>query len=80
MLRYRIARHPKGHYIVLPALTWIVPVEDTYAIRSAAQETADWFNSLEFSQQPARGSLVGRCASEGRYRGRPGSWRCNSFA
>ena len=61
MLCYRIVRHPKGHYIVLPALNWIAPVEDTYATRSVAQQAADRFNNMESNQQPTSGSLLDRC-------------------
>jgi len=47
MLRYRIAKDPKGRFFVLPALIGIVPLEETYRARSAAQETADWLNGLK---------------------------------
>ncbi|MEA1951311.1 MAG: hypothetical protein U9N87_08000 [Planctomycetota bacterium] len=61
MIRYRIARHPRGHYIVLPALSWTVPDEETYATRSVAQQAADGLNSLE-SRQPASSLLLGESA------------------
>jgi hypothetical protein len=44
MLRYRIERDENGRYFVLPAVAWIVSLEETYATRAAAQETAKWFN------------------------------------
>jgi hypothetical protein len=46
MLRYRIARDPKGRYFVLPALVGVVPLEETYSNREAARQTADWCNSV----------------------------------
>ena len=46
MLRYRIAKDPKGRYFVLPVLAGVVPLEETYSSRSAACQTADWCNRL----------------------------------
>jgi hypothetical protein len=53
MIRYRIDKDPGGRQIVLPAWLGIVPMEETYASRQAAQETADWLNCLAdgFRQQ-----------------------------
>lgn len=45
MLRYRIARDPKGRYFVAPALVGVVPLDQTYSNVEAAQRTADWCNS-----------------------------------
>ena len=46
MLRYRIIRNPKGHYVVLAASLLVVPIAETYATRAEAQDTADWLNRL----------------------------------
>lgn len=46
MWRYRIAKDPKGHYFVLPALGGIVPLEETYSSQPAARQMADWCNTL----------------------------------
>ena len=46
MLRYRITRHDGGRYFVLPAPLLAVPVGETYATRTVAQDTANWLNSL----------------------------------
>ena len=46
MLRYRIIRDETGEHFVITALAWLVPIEETYATRTAAQETADWLNHL----------------------------------
>lgn len=46
MLRYRIARNPNGRHFVLPALASVVPFDETFATRAAAQDTADWLNRL----------------------------------
>ena len=50
MIRYRIARDPKGRHIVLPAWIGIVPLEETYATRQAAGDVTDWLNSLTESE------------------------------
>ena len=46
MLRYRIIRNETGEFFVISALAWLVPIEETYATRAIAQETADWLNRL----------------------------------
>ena len=46
MLRYRIIRNESGEHFVISALVGLVPIEETYATRAAAQETADWLNHL----------------------------------
>ena len=46
MIRYRIARDPKGRHIVLPAWIGIVPLKETYATRQAARDVTDCLNSL----------------------------------
>jgi hypothetical protein len=46
MLRYRIAKDPKGRYFVLPALDGLVPLEETYTDRLTANQTADWCNAV----------------------------------
>ena len=46
MLRYRIIRNESGEHFVISALVGLVPIEETYATRAAAQETADWLNRL----------------------------------
>jgi len=46
MLRYRIIGDHAGKHFVISALAWLVPIEETYATRTAAQETADWLNYL----------------------------------
>ena len=50
MFRYRVIRQASGRYLVLPALLSLVPIEETYATRSAAQQTADWLNGLRHGQ------------------------------
>jgi hypothetical protein len=55
MLRYRIAPNPTGRYIVLAASTSWVSIDETYATRIEAQDTADWLNRLretEWQGQP----------------------------
>ena len=47
MLRYRIVQQENGRYVVLPAVLSVVSIEETYANRSVARETADWLNRLE---------------------------------
>ena len=65
MLRYQIVTNPKGHHLVLPASAEIVPLDETYATRLAAQETADWLNSLGRRQREWAGekaaAQVRRC-------------------
>ena len=51
MLRYRIANDPRGRHIVLPAWTAVVPLEETYRTRRAAEEMAEWFNRLTERRQ-----------------------------
>ena len=46
MLRYRIAPNPTGRYVVLAASTSYVPIDETYATRAEAKDTADWLNRL----------------------------------
>ena len=46
MLRYRIIRNEAGEHFVISALAWLVPIEETYATRAAAKDTADWLNRL----------------------------------
>lgn len=46
MLRYRIAPDPAGHYVVIAASSWAIPVSETYSTRAEAQDTADWLNRL----------------------------------
>jgi hypothetical protein len=53
MLRYRIIRDETGEHFVISALAWLVPIEETYATRTAAQETADWLNRLARSEMEA---------------------------
>ncbi len=56
MLRYRIARDPTGRHVVLAAPTSLVSVNETYATRAEAQDTADWLNKLKghpFQHQPS---------------------------
>ena len=50
MIRYRVAKDPKNRYIVFPAWIGIVPLEDTYVTSRAAQDMADWLNSLADGQ------------------------------
>jgi len=47
MLRYRIIRRENGQHVVLPVALSVTSVEQTYASRSIAQETADWLNRLQ---------------------------------
>jgi hypothetical protein len=46
MLRYRVAKDPAGHYFVLPALVGVVSLDETYSNRTAARQTADWYNGV----------------------------------
>jgi len=64
MFRYRIARSPSGRHIVLPALAAVVSLEETYATRGFAQETADWLNRLQ-EEDAAPLSFEGAAAVEG---------------
>lgn len=52
MLRYRIAPDPAGHYVVIAASCWAMPVSETYSTRAEAQDTADWLNRLRERQWP----------------------------
>jgi hypothetical protein len=47
MLRYRIARNPKGRYVVVATPMMMVPNGETYAARDEAQHTADRLNQLQ---------------------------------
>jgi hypothetical protein len=47
MLRYRIAPNPTGRYVVLAASTSYVSINETYATRAEARDTADWLNRLQ---------------------------------
>ena len=61
MLRYRIERDESGRNYVLPALSWLVPPDKTYATRTAAQAAADTFNrQREGVQGLARNTANGR--------------------
>jgi hypothetical protein len=46
MLRYRIAPNPTGRYVVLAASTSYVSINETYATRVEARDTAEWLNRL----------------------------------
>ena len=50
-MRYRIAKAPDGHYVVLPAPLSVVPISETYATREAAQSEADHANALREANQ-----------------------------
>ncbi len=58
MLRYRIAPNPAGRYLVIAASTWSISLDETYATRAEAQDTADWLNQLRQRQWQARKSAV----------------------
>ena len=45
-MRYRIAKAPDGHYLVVSAGLAVVPISETYATREAAQSEADHANAL----------------------------------
>ena len=47
MLRYRITRDPRGRYVVLAAASSVVSIDETYATRAEARDTADWLNRLQ---------------------------------
>lgn len=60
MLRYRIAPQPTGRYTVIAASTCSVSIDETYATRAEAQDTADWLNRLrqnEWLGEPGRAGL-----------------------
>ena len=58
MLRYRISVDPTGRYVSLPATTSVVPIEETFASRAEAQDTAASLNRLrEHAQGADAGSL-----------------------
>jgi hypothetical protein len=60
MLRYRIAPNPRGRYMVIAASTCSVSLDETYATRAEAQDTADWLNQLrdrEWQSEPRRATL-----------------------
>ena len=58
MLRYRIAKDPRGRYFVLPVIEGIVPLEETYSNRAAAQQTAEWCNRVRGRQPSAAAGLA----------------------
>ena len=62
MLRYRIARHENGRYLVLPALVSVVPISETYATRAAARDMADWLNGMQHDELHGRREDPGFCA------------------
>ena len=47
MLRYRITRDPRGRYVVLAAAPSVVSIDETYATRAEARDTAAWLNRLQ---------------------------------
>jgi hypothetical protein len=52
MLRYRITVDPRGRYISLPATTSVAAINETFATRAEAQNTAAWLNRLrEYAQE-----------------------------
>ena len=60
MLRYRIAPQPTGRYMVIAASTCSVSIDETYATRAEAQDTADWLNRLrrnEWQGEPSQAGL-----------------------
>ena len=60
MLRYRIAPNPAGRYLVIAASTCSISLDDTYATRAEAQDTANWLNHLrqqEWQGQAKRATL-----------------------
>jgi len=60
MLRYRIAPQPTGRYMVIAASTCSVSIDETYATRAEAQDTADWLNRLrqaEWQRGPGQPAL-----------------------
>jgi hypothetical protein len=61
MLRYRITLDPRGRYVVLAAAPSVVALDQTYATRAEAQDTAAWLNRLR--------SRVRDTHSEGSYAG-----------
>ena len=58
MLRYRIIRDATGKHFVISALAWLVPIEETYASRAIAQETADWLNRLARDEADQYSTIV----------------------
>ncbi len=66
MLRYRIEADETGRRFVLPALASIIPVDQTYATRRAAEDTAEWLNRLN-----AWGSLPAETTAADPRAGRP---------
>ncbi len=61
MLRYRIARHPDGRYMVLAAPLSIFPIDQTYATRAQAQDAVDWINSQRENDLALRHEAAGVC-------------------
>ena len=50
MLRYRIAPSPTGRYMVIAASASSVSIDETFASRVEAQDTANWLNRLRQSR------------------------------
>lgn len=59
MLRYRIAPQPTGRYMVIAASTCSVSIDETYATRAEAQDTADWLNRLRRNEWQGEASRAG---------------------
>jgi len=60
MLRYRVAPQPTGRYMVIAASTCSISIDETYATRTEAQDTADWLNRLrqaDWQGEPSRAVL-----------------------
>jgi hypothetical protein len=60
MLRYRIAPSPAGRYLVVASSTCSVSLDESYATRAEAQDTADWLNQLrqhEWQGEPRQTAL-----------------------
>ena len=53
MLRYRVTLDPRGRYVVLAAAPSVVSIDQTYATRAEAQDTAAWLNRLPSSSRKA---------------------------
>ena len=61
MLRYRIASNPTGRYMVIAASTCSVSIDETYATRAEAQDTANWLNQLreaDWQNDPTRAATL----------------------
>ena len=59
MLRYRIAPQPTGRYMAIAASTCSVSIDETYATRAEAQDTADWLNRLRQAEWQDEASQAG---------------------